>query len=188
MYPSSYYYRGVPAVSGFIVVLLFLLCYVGVNFIMRWNMFIKAGEAGWKCLIPIYSDYIEWKIAGFGKEYIRLLLLGIGLIIVTLLFSLLGTFGAILNIILWFVYAVLSVVISIRKCMRLAHAFGKDDTFGLLLLLLFSSIGTLILSWGNCTYTAPEVPVDEEGKPIQTKGSMLTGIFADIKAGKAIGL
>ena len=173
-------------VSGFLVFLIFTLVYVAVSFVLRWNMFIKAGEPGWKSLIPFYSDYTEWKIAGFGKEYIQLLLLGIGVVIVSLLFSLLGAFGAIINVILWIVYSVLSVIITIRKCICLAHCFGKDDTFGLVGLLIFSSIGTLILSWGNCTYTAPEAPVSEEGSPI-TKSSMVTGILADIKAGRPIG-
>lgn len=172
-------------VSGFLVFLIFVLAYVAMSFILRWNMFIKAGEPGWKSLIPVYSDYIEWKIAGFGKEFIQLLLIGIGLIVLTLLFALLGAFGMIVNFIFWIVYMVLAVIVTIRKCICLAHCFGKDDTFGLVGLLIFSTIGTLILSWGNCTYTAPEAAVDEEGKVI-AKGSMVTGIFADLKAGRPI--
>lgn len=172
-------------ISGFLFALLILLAYVATSFILRWNMFIKAGEPGWKSLIPVYNDYTEWKIAGFGREYVHLLLLGIALIILTLLFSLLGAFGAFLNIVLWIVYIVICIVITIRKCMCLAKAFGKDDTFGLLGLFIFSTIGTLILSWGNCIYTAPEIAVDEEGKPVQ-KSSLVTSIFADIKAGRPI--
>ena len=44
-------------VSGFLVFLIFTLVYVAVSFVLRWNMFIKAGEPGWKSLIPFYSDY-----------------------------------------------------------------------------------------------------------------------------------
>lgn len=184
MYSYSYNFESL-GISGFMVFLFFILSYVAVSFILRWNMFIKAGEPGWKSLVPIYSDYTEWKIAGFGKEFIQLLLLGIGLCIVTLLFTLLGAFGMFLNVLLWIVYIVLTVIITIRKCICLAHCFGKDDTFGLVGLLIFSTIGTLILSWGNCTYTAPEIVPAEEGNPAAK--SMLTGIFADIRAGRPIG-
>ena len=182
------YYGGYLAGGVFTLILIGLLIYVAVNFITRWNMFIKAGEAGWKCLIPIYSDYIEWKIAGFGKEFIRLLLLGIGLILLALLFSLLGVFGIIVSSVAWIVFVVLALVITIRKCMRLSYAFGQTDTFGLLGLFLFSDIGRLILSWGQCTYTAPAQRVDEQGNVIDQSGTMITGIFKDIKAGRAIDL
>lgn len=30
--------------------------------IARWKMFQKAGEAGWKSIIPVYSTYISFKI------------------------------------------------------------------------------------------------------------------------------
>jgi hypothetical protein len=30
-------------------------------------IFTKAGEAGWKSIIPIYSDYVQWRIA--WKKY-----------------------------------------------------------------------------------------------------------------------
>ena len=149
-------------------------------------MLSRVSSALSNCLVPVYSDYIEWKIAGFGKEFIQLLLISVGLSVLTLLFSLLGAFGIFVNMILWIAYLVLTVIITIRKCICLAHCFGKDDTFGLVGLLIFSSIGTLILSWGNCEYTAPAVPVDAEGN-LLSKDSMVTGILADIKAGRPIG-
>ena len=30
--------------------------------IARWKMFQKAGEAGWKSIVPVYSTYISFKI------------------------------------------------------------------------------------------------------------------------------
>ncbi len=190
MYSYGYQVNTPISLPGgvFTIIVMMLLLYAGIGFINRWNMFIKAGEAGWKALIPIYSDYIVWKIAGFGKEFLRIILVTIGLVVLTLLLSLLGAFGVIVSLIAWAVFLILVVVITIRKSMRLAHAFGQSDTFGLLALFIFSSIGELILSWGNCTYTAPAQRVDENGNPIAQSGTMLTGIFKDIKAGRAIDL
>ena len=108
--------------------------------------------------------------------------------VLALLFSLLGVFGIIVSSVAWIVFVVLALVITIRKCMRLSHAFGQTDTFGLLGLFLFSDIGRLILSWGQCTYTAPAQRVDEQGNVIDQSGTMITGIFKDIKAGHAIDL
>ncbi len=185
-YDAPYYYlRGVGAGGVLLAIVLVLAVYAAVNFILRWNMFIKAGERGWKSLIPFYGSYTEWKIAGFGKEYISLLLVGIGLVVISLLLGLLGAFGAILDVLCWVVFGVLLFIITIRKSMCLAHCFGQSDLFGLLALVVFSSIGLLVLSWGVCSYKAPEQKTDAEGNPIPKK-NMLTGIFSDIKAGKQI--
>ena len=47
-------YATTIALSGFIVWALLVIA--------RWKMFQKAGEAGWKSIIPVYSTYISFKI------------------------------------------------------------------------------------------------------------------------------
>ena len=42
----------------FIAVIWYVLCLIA-----RWKVFDKAGIAGWKSLIPIYSDFCTYKIA-----------------------------------------------------------------------------------------------------------------------------
>ena len=46
----------------FIIAIVLLVLLV----IARWKLFTKAGEAGWKSIIPIYSDYVQWRI-GWNK-------------------------------------------------------------------------------------------------------------------------
>ncbi len=46
------------AYIGFI--LIFLVFYI----ICMWKIYVKAGQDGWACLIPIYSTYIYTKIIG----------------------------------------------------------------------------------------------------------------------------
>ena len=36
-----------------------------LQIIANWRIFTKAGEAGWKSIIPIYGDYISYKIASW---------------------------------------------------------------------------------------------------------------------------
>ena len=31
-----------------------------INLICRWRIFTKAGEKGWKSLIPVYNTYLEY--------------------------------------------------------------------------------------------------------------------------------
>ena len=34
-----------------------------LQIVANWRIFTKAGEAGWKSIIPVYGDYISYKIA-----------------------------------------------------------------------------------------------------------------------------
>lgn len=45
------------------IYLIFALVWWILQIIANWNIFTKAGEAGWKSLIPIYGDYVSYKIA-----------------------------------------------------------------------------------------------------------------------------
>lgn len=45
-----------------IVALLLLLFFIAC----QWKIFSKAGEPGWKSIIPIYSVYINYKISGIS--------------------------------------------------------------------------------------------------------------------------
>ena len=41
--------------------LIFAFVWWILQIIANWNIFTKAGEAGWKSLIPIYGDYVSYK-------------------------------------------------------------------------------------------------------------------------------
>ena len=45
------------------IYLIFALVWWILQIIANWNIFTKAGEAGWTSLIPIYGDYVSYKIA-----------------------------------------------------------------------------------------------------------------------------
>ncbi len=106
-------------------VLALLALYVFVRMI-RWKIFTKAGEEGWKSLIPFYGEYVEYKIAWEGKWYwIKFacpFVAGLGLVIPVL--------GPILTVAAIIVAEAISVIFAIQE----AHAFGKGDGFAVGLL------------------------------------------------------
>ena len=96
-----------------------------IYLIAWWKMFTKAGEAGWKILIPIYSAYIQFRIIyGNGWKF--------------LLF--------IVPIISWFVIIMVPV--------RMAQAYGKSIGFGILN-IFFPGICVLLMAFGKCDYEGP---------------------------------
>ena len=118
--------------------------------IAEWKIFTKAGEAGWKSLIPIYSTYITYKISGISfLKWFVLPIVGGGFII-SLITSLVPALQQIGNIAI----LIISIAVSIKACSALADAFGKGTGFKIGLFFL-PNIFTLILGFGTAEYIGP---------------------------------
>lgn len=122
---------GVLAGMMMTIITVSLIVYI-IQVIAMWKIFTKAGEAGWKCLIPIYNLVIMFKISGLSPWLILLFLLGA-----------IPVLGAIIIIALG---AVLSY--------KLAKSFGKSGGFAVGLYFL-APIFYLILGFGSAQYVGP---------------------------------
>ena len=87
-----------------------------------WVIYTKAGEAGWKCLIPIYNLIVLLKIINKPVWWIILLLIPL-----------------------------VNIVIIIMINIALAKAFGKGTEFGVGLTLL-AIIFAPLLAFGDAEY------------------------------------
>ena len=114
----------------------FLMTYAIIVFIIfvltiiaNWILFKKAGEKGWKSIIPIYNMVVLFRIAGISPwwvlGYLAAIIPGVGGLVV------LG--------------------ISIYAMINLAKAFGKGTGFTVGLILL-NTIFVMILAFGNSEY------------------------------------
>lgn len=113
---------GVSAVYAILSLVISVLTLVAM-----WKLFVKAGRAGWKCLIPFYNTYCLYDIA-WGNGWLFLLM---------------------------FVPCV-NVVVGIMMLFKLAKAFGQGTGFGFGLLFL-NTIFILILGFGSAEYVGPQV-------------------------------
>ena len=96
------------------IVILFIASY--------WVIYTKAGEAGWKCLIPIYNLIVLLKIINKPIWWIILILIPL-----------------------------VNIAIIIMINISLAKAFGKDTGFGIGLTLL-AIIFAPMLAFGDAEY------------------------------------
>ena len=97
-----------------------------LGIIAYWKVFVKAGQPGWKSLIPIYNIYILYKIAwGSGWKF------------------------------LWMLVPLVNIVVTVIMSLKLARAFGKGTGFGVGLVLL-QPIFMMILAFGDAQYTGPQ--------------------------------
>ena len=152
-------------IGGMLAIYGIILCvYLILMIIARWKVFTKAKEKGWKSIIPIYSDYIEWKIA-WKKVYLFWVALGLTVVAAVLL-SIGGvTFNsageAVLPEVLSPTY-VIGALLLIPVCVldliatyKLFKSFGKG--IGIFILyLFFPFIALLILGFGQAKYTKPQ--------------------------------
>ena len=90
-----------------------------------WKTFVKAGQPGWACIIPIYNVYILLKIVGKPGWWLVL-----------------------------FFVPIVNIVVGIMVVIQLAKVFGKGGGFAAGLIFL-PFICYPILGFGDATYTAP---------------------------------
>ena len=107
-----------------------------------WKMFEKAGEKGWKYLIPIYGDYIDCKIIGKVKIFWVNLISTIGFIVLSSILLLAISqasqteFLFLVLLFLSITYLIIIIVCQVIKAFATAKVFGQESIFGLGLLFL----------------------------------------------------
>ena len=131
-----------------------LIIYSILLIIANWKVFTKAGQPGWKTLIPVYNVYIRYKIAWKASMFWLLILNGLVVGCLTTYMSVVGSKSTVLIIILA-VLSLLSVLIHIIQYFKTAHAFGHGFGFGLGLFFL-NPIFTLIAGFGKSEYIGPQ--------------------------------
>lgn len=142
---------------------LFSLAMGVLAIIAGWKIFKKAGQPGWKILIPIYNAYIFFKIVGmnfwgwFAAILCCNILAGVfgGMTITNINQTVAGVqFNIDMNVVGWiFTIAemILSIVMTAIFSKRLAYAFKKGAGFAVGLFFL-PFIFELILAFGSAKY------------------------------------
>lgn len=128
----NYQYQAtLDSLPAWSIVLGAILSVAGI--IAQWRVFVKAGEPGWKILIPIYNIYTLFKIAwGSGWKF------------------------------LWLLVPLANIVVGIMLAFKLARSFGKGTGFGFGLLFLMP-LFILILAFGPARYIGPDgVPLYQQ--------------------------
>lgn len=138
---SDYLAGGSGAVAGLAglaigMVILFMiigLAITVVQIIAMWKLFTKAGEEGWKSIIPIYNMIVLYKISNVNPLFLLIYL------------------AAPIPVLGWL--AVMGI--TIYQAIGLAKTFGKEPAYAVGLILL-APIFYMILGFGKSTYVGPK--------------------------------
>ncbi len=122
--------------AGGMLIFIFLLALIPtvLSIVAQWKIFTKAGEAGWKAIIPIYNMVVLCQIVNINPLWILALLIpGIN-----------GLAGL-----------ALSIFIAIRLC----KGFGKSDGF-IIGYVLLSFVFQLILAFDKSTWDKSRIDMN----------------------------
>lgn len=146
----------IAGILMFMVVIIIISLVIAIlKLIGTWKMLTKAGESGWKSLIPFYNQWTLCKVAGISPYWV------LEMIIVSMLNAVLnGILGSpvisgILSLIVYANTIYFWVILSIS----LAKSFGKDTGFGVAT-VFFSFITYPMMGMGSATYAGP-TPIND---------------------------
>ena len=137
---------GALAVIGISLLIFYILLVIA-----EWKIFKKAGEAGWKSLIPIYNAYIVFKISGMKKWFWITIATSC---VVAIIGVAVGQNSQTANVIS-IINGIFNICVAIAVNNKLAKAFGKGIGYTIGLILL-PNIFTLILGFGSAKYVGIE--------------------------------
>lgn len=121
------------ALAGALMVYIVIILAIAiVQIIAMWRIFNKAGEKGWKAIIPIYNIVILFKISGLSPWLVLVFLAGI------------------IPFVGWIAIIALNAVLAYN----LAKSFGKDGGWAVGLYFL-APIFYMILGFGKSEYVGP---------------------------------
>lgn len=129
------------------IFLVFLALYT-LSVIAMWRVFNKAGEKGWKSLIPVYNIYVLFNL--FWSPTWFWLMLGVYYVLNVMLSRIANL--AFMSIVIGFVFY---LYCYINLMNRVAKSFGKGIGFTIGLIFL-PNIFQLILAFNNAEYTRIE--------------------------------
>lgn len=133
------------ALAGVMMTVSLISLVIGIlTLIANWKLFNKAGQAGWKCLIPIYNVVILFKVAGISPLWI------------------LVYFASVIPFVGW----VATLAVTIYLMISLAKAFGKSGGFAVGLILL-NTIFIMILAFGDAKYQLGNNVDNNSSSPIE---------------------
>ena len=155
------------AAVGATTIFLLFLAWTILLIIARWRIFTKAGEKGWKSIIPIYSDYVEWRIAWkkLNLFWVYLVLMILGLVLygmsgAVVLDTATGTYVAAEagNMILFgigVVCIIAALILALVETYKLMCSFGHGMGWTILY-IFFTNIVLLVLGFGSSSYIGPQ--------------------------------
>lgn len=134
---------GALAAAGIASTLVSLAIYV-LQIIGWWKIFAKAGEPGWKSLIPFYNLYILFKISWESKYFWYILATVVAS-------SIFGAIGGVIGALLSGICSIATLVLYVMMNYKLSRSFGHGGGYTVGLIFI-PWLFVLLLGFGSSEY------------------------------------
>ena len=159
-FSTSSYNNGIDektatALGGFFIAMILISVGICILYVIaNWKIFTKAGEEGWKSIIPFYNSYILFKIVWDVKYFWIFFGLGIASGVIA--------FIPFINLLCFLISAVL-IIISVMLNYYLARSFGQGIAYTVGL-VFFGPIFILVIAFSqNYVGNGYEITQKEKG-------------------------
>lgn len=142
---------GAIVASFLAVIVVFTIIYYVLLVIAWWKIFTKAGEKGWKSIIPFYNFYVQCKLTWSTKFFWGIIGMAVlAAILSGIVPSMDSSIKMIFNIVILVLYIAI-LVLAVISDYRLSKAFGHGGGFTVGLIFL-NFIFMLVLGFGKSKY------------------------------------
>ena len=139
-----------------------------ISSIGMWKCFEKAGEKGWKAIIPFYNSAILYKISGMNPNWVFVNIASwLMSIIIKMILPNFGTanitmfYTTLLAYLILLAANIFELVLTILVAINFCRSFNKGGGY-IAGMLLVSPIFYMIIGFGNAEYIGPKGIRNEE--------------------------
>ena len=133
-----------------IAAILSILFYI-MMVVARWKLFTKAGEKGWKALIPVYSVFVSHHLIGMRHIWF---ILDIVFWVMEIVLDVMKGTPLWLEETLLAVAVIFTLISELLHIMKLCYCYTKSELFGIGLFVI-PPVFSLILAFDKSEYNPP---------------------------------
>lgn len=144
--------EGIREKNGFfeIAMILTLLYYLSLT-VAQWKLFTKAGEKGWKALIPFYNMFVSHHLIGMRHFWF---VLDIIFWAIEIILDIIQVTPIWIEEAFFSVAIIVTIISEILHIMKLCYCYTKSERFGIGLFIL-PPLFSLILAFDSSEYNPP---------------------------------
>lgn len=135
----------------FEVAMILLLIYYAALTVAQWHIFKKAGEKGWKALIPFYSIFVSHHLIGMRHIWF---ILDIVFWVTEVVLEIIEGTPHWIEDAFFYMALIFTLVSEILHIMKLCYCYTKSELFGIGLFVL-PPVFSLILAFDKSEYNPP---------------------------------
>ncbi|MBQ3284706.1 MAG: hypothetical protein IJH40_03605 [Ruminococcus sp.] len=148
---ETYFSTPLAAAATIVILIIVLLIYV-LFVVAEWRILTKAGEKGWKALIPIYNIYVSHHIVGMSHAWF---IAEVIIWVIEILFEVFEGIPDWIGLVFGIAVGIFTLISELIHILKICTCFGKGTGFKIGMILI-PDLFLLILAFGKSEFKKAE--------------------------------